>query len=69
MTRPYLTIVRTEAPDLTALYAENLQAEAPSTIERISEALNSPFWFGAYVGFIGGCFFTVIAAAVWTVML
>jgi hypothetical protein len=41
----------------------------PSLFERIADALDSPFGFGVFVGFVAGCFFTVGAAWVWSFFL
>jgi hypothetical protein len=41
----------------------------PSLFERIADALDSPFGFGVFVGFVIGCFFTVGAAWVWSFYL
>lgn len=40
-----------------------------STIQKIGEAVNSPFWLGVYCGSIAGAFATVISAVIWGAML
>ena len=74
---PRLTIVKDDTPvsdptyDLWAVsaeYAEQLQAEPPSTFDKVSDALGSRDCLLIYFGFIAGTFFTLGMAIVWSVL-
>jgi hypothetical protein len=41
----------------------------PSTVDRIIDAIDSPFGLGVWVGCIIGCFLTVGLAYCWSVLL
>lgn len=44
-------------------------APRPSTLDRIADALDSPKALAFYLGFLAGCFATVLTAAIWGTLL
>lgn len=53
----------------TAYRPDLIDQLRPSTLQRIGDALGSPFGLGLYLGFYAGCLVTVVAAYLWGLYL